>query len=180
MNVYIETKRLLLRTATVADTEALAAGRSSDFVMRYNLFRPCTAEQICRELEFSEYIAMTLRDSGEIIGCFSVKDDDFRYHVDSVAIEAWLTEKYARQGYMQETVLAMLDHLFLTRSLERVSVRIMDGNLASVGLVEKLGFEKEGYLKRGVKRYDGKVLDVHLYSIDRHLYLDKCKPQFAY
>ena len=175
MMVYIETDRLILRSATTDDAETLAVGRSSEFVMKYNLYRPCSADQIRDALEYSEYIVMTLRDNGEIIGCFSVKEDDFRYHVNSVSIEAWLTQQYAGQRYMSETVAAMLDYLFCVRMHERVSVRIMEGNVASVRLVEKLGFESEGYLKRGVKRYDDSVLDVYLYSIDRDSYLERYK-----
>ena len=175
MTVYIETERLILRTATPEDADVLALRRSSDFVMKYNLYRPSSAEDLLREMDFSEYIVLALREGGGVIGCLSVKEDDFRYHVDSVSIEAWLSEEYARKGYMHEAFSSMLEHLFCTRLHERVSARIMEGNIASIRLVEKLGFEREGCLRRGVRRYDGSVLDVYLYSIDRQYYLENHK-----
>jgi len=170
MSVYIETERLILREPSCDDAEALARSRSTEFVMRYNLYRPSTREQICRELECYEHILLVSKEDNRLIGCISIRDDDFRYHVDSVLIQAWLTEENARQGYMSEALRAMLRELFCVRNHERVSAQIMSENIASIKLVESLGFIREGYLKRAVRCYDGRVLDVCLYSLDSEEY----------
>lgn len=170
MDFYIETERLILRTPTHEDAEDLARCRSTDFVMRYNLYRPCSKEQICRELECYEHFALVTKENNRIIGCISLRDDDFRYHMDSVLIQAWLTEENARRGYMSEALRALLHELLCVRRHERVSAQIMSENTASIRLVESLGFEREGYLKRAIKCYDGRVFDLCLYSLDRESY----------
>ncbi len=170
MELYVETERLILRSANPEDAEELARARSTDFVMRYNLYRPCSAEQILTELECYEHFVLLARGRERIIGCISLRDDDVRYHVDSVLIQAWLTEDNARRGYMTEALRALLCELLTVRSHERVCARIMSENEASIRLVEGLGFEREGYLTRAVLAYDGIVHDVCLYTLDRDSY----------
>ena len=54
---YAQTPRLILRRPTEADAPALAQARSTDFVTRYNLYQPCGADQIQKELEYIAYMA---------------------------------------------------------------------------------------------------------------------------
>ena len=170
---YKETERLILRSPREGDAEALARARSTEFVMRYNLYRPCGAAEIIAELDTYEHIILTQKGSDTIIGCVSVRDDDFRYHMDSVALHAWLTEEYAHKGYMKEALDVMIKEVFCVRLHERIAIQILSENRASIRLAEKLGFEREGYLKRALKNAGGEVFDVVLYSLDRETYLKK-------
>ena len=167
MTAYLETDRLRLRAPTHDDAHALASARSCDFVMRYNLYRPSTAEEIVEELESFEHIVIERRDTGELVGCISLRDDSLRYHIDSLEIQAWLAEKFAGQGYMTEALGALIPRLFSEREIDLLSARIMSGNTASVRLVERLGFRNEGCIRRAVRHYDGRVLDMLVYSICR-------------
>jgi aminoglycoside 6'-N-acetyltransferase len=47
-------------------------------------------------------------------------------------------------GYMTEALRALLDHLFRTQGLHRVSAECDARNLRSVALLERLGFVREG------------------------------------
>lgn len=168
---YQETPRLILRSPIDSDPEALAQGRSTDFVTRYNLYQPCDAQQIRRELELYEHMVITLKGDGRVIGCVSIREDDTRYHMDSKTLHAWLVEEMAYQGYMAEVLAVVLDRLFVREGHERVAVQILSENRASIRLAEKVGFEREGYLKRALRNSRDQIFDVVLYSMDREAYL---------
>ncbi|GJA95297.1 hypothetical protein KAM358_31290 [Aeromonas caviae] len=48
---------------------------------------------------------------------------------------------------MQEVVAAGIDHLFRERGLHRIMASYMPANLRSGALLERLGFEQEGYAR---------------------------------
>ena len=170
MSFFKSTARLILQSATHADAAELAAKRSTPFVMRYNLYTPCDAAQIKAELDCYEHIVLKSPETGAIIGAISVRDDDFRYHVASKELHAWLTEEYAHQGLMGEALLPLMEKVFADGA-ERIAVRILADNKASLRLAEKLGFVREGYLARALKNAEGTVFDVVLYSISREEFL---------
>ena len=53
----------------------------------------------------------------------------------------WIGAPYARQGYMTEA----LHHAFTTLGLHRVEANIIPINRASIALVKRAGFRREGY-----------------------------------
>ena len=165
----IITKRLILRAATKADAAAIAAARSTPFVMRYNLYRPCDAQDILHELESTAWTVLEERESGALIGAFSAKEDDMRYHVNALEMQAWLTDSYAAKGYMTEALPPLMGALF-EDGVERLSVKIFAENVGAYRLVEKLGLSREGCLRQAVKTHTGEVFDVLLYSISREEY----------
>lgn len=176
MTLPIETERLLIRPSVPSDAVALSTGRSSDFVTRYNLYRPCDEEEYFSELSSAEeccreYFSVLDRSGGEPFGSVVLSEDSHRYHVDAVSVEAWLTEDRAGQGYMTEALSVILRLLFTERRRDRVSCEIMAENVASIRMVEKLGFVREGVLRGAVRTYDGIVHDSVLFSLTREEYL---------
>lgn len=167
----IVTKRLILRAATKADAAAIAAARSTPFVTRYNLYRPCDATRILRELESTAWTVLEERGSGVLVGAFSAKEDDLRYRVNSLEMQAWLTEPYAAKGYMTEALPPLMGALF-AGGADRLSVKIFAPNVGAYRLVEKLGLSREGCLRQAVQAPTGEVFDVLLYSISREEYRD--------
>lgn len=172
---YRSTERLIIRSAVLDDAEALAEARSTDFVMRYNLYEPCDAAQIKGELELYEHFVLISRATDAIIGCVCVREDDLRYHMDSKCLQAWLIYETAHQGYMAEALAVVFEELFLQRGHERLAIQILSQNRASLRLAEKLGFEREGYLKRALRNKKDEVFDVVLFSLEREAYLEKRK-----
>ncbi len=174
-NFFETTNRLILRSPKQSDAKFLAEKRGNEFITRFNLYKPCSHEQILKEFENFEHFILTLKDSQEIIGAVSVKDDPFRYHVEAKTLQAWLVQETAYKGYMAEALEVILEELFIKRGLEIVSVHIFGENKASMRLAEKLGFEREGYIKRAVKKDNGDVFDLAIYALDRNEYLEKKK-----
>ena len=58
---------------------------------------------------------------------------------------------HAGQGYMSEAFGLLLDAAFRTLRLHRVEANVQPGNAASLRLVERVGFAREGYSRLYVK-----------------------------
>ena len=59
--------------------------------------------------------------------------------------------EFAGQRYMSDAVQLMLRHAFVTLKLHRLEANIQPGNTASIALVKKAGFVREGYSRRYLK-----------------------------
>ncbi len=60
----------------------------------------------------------------------------------------WIDSGHQGQGLITEAVAATLAFVFTEAHLHRVQVAIMPRNTASLRVVEKLGFRREGYAER--------------------------------
>ena len=58
---------------------------------------------------------------------------------------------FAREGYMHEGLRLVLDYAFRQLGLHRLEANVQPGNVASIALVETLGFHREGYSPRYLK-----------------------------
>ncbi len=56
----------------------------------------------------------------------------------------WIGERFARHGYMSESIAAMVHHAFERMSLSRLEAACLPENVASRGLLEQSGFKYEG------------------------------------
>lgn len=59
----------------------------------------------------------------------------------------WMGAAYARQGYMTQAVRAFVPFAFSTLKLHRIEAACIPENAASVRLLEKTGFVREGYAR---------------------------------
>lgn len=59
----------------------------------------------------------------------------------------WMGAAFARQGYMTQAVRAVVPFSFSTLKLHRVEAACIPENAASVRLLEKTGFTREGYAR---------------------------------
>lgn len=60
----------------------------------------------------------------------------------------WMGAPYARQGYMSAAVATVLPFAFATLRLHRVEAACIPGNNASIRLLEKTGFRREGFARQ--------------------------------
>jgi len=60
----------------------------------------------------------------------------------------WMGAPYARQGYMAAAVNAVIPFAFGTLRLHRVEAACIPGNMASLKLLEKTGFKREGVARQ--------------------------------
>ncbi|MEJ2733010.1 MAG: GNAT family protein [Anaerolineae bacterium] len=71
------------------------------------------------------------------------------------------------QGYAQEAVQLLVEYLFAGYPVERVAAFTEDENKPAQRVLERVGFQREGVLRRAMFR-DGQWRDIAIYGILRH------------
>lgn len=66
----------------------------------------------------------------------------------SCSLGYWMGEAYAGRGYMTHAVKAVIPFVFGTLRLHRIDAACLPTNQASIRLLEKVGFSREGYARR--------------------------------
>jgi [ribosomal protein S5]-alanine N-acetyltransferase len=79
----------------------------------------------------------------------------------------WMGAAYARHGYMTAAVAAVIPFAFETLRLHRVEAACIPANVASVRLLEKTGFRREGFAREYLC-IDGIWQDHLLYARLKH------------
>jgi RimJ/RimL family protein N-acetyltransferase len=78
----------------------------------------------------------------------------------------WIGRPHWRRGYATEAAQAVVRFGFDELHLERIHARFMTRNRASGRVLEKLGFAREGVLRRDLFRF-GEFVDCELWSLLR-------------
>ncbi len=63
------------------------------------------------------------------------------------SIGYWIGASFARQGYMTAAVRALVPFCFRTLRLHRLEAACIPANTASIALLERTGFTREGYAR---------------------------------
>ncbi len=82
----------------------------------------------------------------------------------SASIGYWIGEKYSRNGYMKEALKVLIPSLFIDLRLNRIEAATLEENIASKNLLKKIGFKKEGVLRKYLK-INGTWRDHILYGL---------------
>ena len=90
------------------------------------------------------------RDSGELVGVVNVSEI-VRGAFHSAYLGYYAFAPHTRQGLMTEGVARVIDTAFRRLGLHRLEANVQPGNRASLRLVRRLGFRKEGYSPRYLK-----------------------------
>jgi len=106
-----------------------------------------------------------IRKDGDLIGGIGLL---YNHGLDAHRSEFgyWLGEDYRGKGYMTICVKAFIDFVFSSTRLVRIEGHAFKDNIGSCRVLEKSGFEKEGYLRKIVEK-NGEYLDAHLYALIR-------------
>jgi|WetSurMetagenome_2_1015567.scaffolds.fasta_scaffold68251_4 [ribosomal protein S5]-alanine N-acetyltransferase len=64
----------------------------------------------------------------------------------------WIAEKYWGKNYATEALKAVTDLALNELKIDRVQAYVFDGNIASEKVLEKCGYEYEGYLRKSHKK----------------------------
>jgi [ribosomal protein S5]-alanine N-acetyltransferase len=65
----------------------------------------------------------------------------------AASVGYWMGQTYVRQGYMTAAVGAVIPFAFNTLRLHRLEAACIPTNIASIRLLEKTGFVREGYAR---------------------------------
>lgn len=75
----------------------------------------------------------------------------------------WLGEPYWGRGLMTAVVRATVDAVFRDFNVARLEASVFAWNPASMRVLEKCGFEREGVLRNSISK-DGALIDAVLYA----------------
>ena len=82
----------------------------------------------------------------------------------SASLGYWIGEKHSRNGYMKEALKLLIPSLFVDLRLNRIEAATLEENIASKNLLKKIGFKKEGLLRKYLK-INGTWRDHILYGL---------------
>src|SRR5579871_4991426 len=86
------------------------------------------------------------RDDDELIGGLTLANIR-RGVAQAGSLGYWMGEPFVRRGYMTAAVLALVPFAFSTLRLHRIEAACIPTNAASIRLLEKTGFSREGYAR---------------------------------
>jgi RimJ/RimL family protein N-acetyltransferase len=151
----LKTERLKLRVMRMDDAPALAAYRDLPEIARYQSWpMPFTlddARQMLRDqtnlddLPPTDWVQVAIEHAGEVIGDLAVN-----LKADGCVAELGFTLAPAHhgKGYASEAAGAMVDALLAHTNVHRIVASIDPANVASMRLLEHLGFSYEGTARR--------------------------------
>ncbi|MGR3764353.1 GNAT family N-acetyltransferase [Rossellomorea sp. NS-SX7] len=118
-----------------------------------------------KRMENDEYYAfgIFLTETNELIGNLSLSDV-IRGPLQCCYVGYSLSQKQNGKGYATEAVQLAVDYAFQELKLHRVEAGVMLHNIASMRVLEKSGFHKEGIFIKNVK-INGKWEDHQHFAI---------------
>ncbi len=168
----LRTTRLTLREILPSDSQALFALHSDTDWMQWYGVDPITEPQQADQLAqlFASWFhagtgfrwALERVQDGRLIGTCGL----FRWNKSwqNCLIGYEILRNCHGQGYMREALTAVLDYGFSTMQLHRIQAESHPNNLASIGLVTRLGFRFEG-VHREQAFWGGRFHDLNCYSL---------------
>jgi ribosomal-protein-alanine N-acetyltransferase len=117
--------------------------------------------------EFASGVALPLllfsRSTDELLGGLTIGHIR-RGASQSCMIGYWMGERHAGQGHMSAAVRIVIEHIFERLNLHRIEAACIPENDRSIRLLEKAGFQREGYMRDYLK-IRGEWRDHLLYAL---------------
>ena len=107
---------------------------------------------------------IALATDDRLMGSVSIFHTDFTHRRAEIGYA--LGRAYWGKGYMQETLKAILNYAFTVLHLHRIEADVDPRNDASVRTLERLGFQREGYLRERWQ-VNGEIQDAFFYGLLR-------------
>ena len=170
----IVTPRTTLRWISEDDVDGLFAIFSDPQVMRYWSSVPLANREAAAEMQrgiaegnHNETMlkwGLALRESDAVIGTATL----FHLNLDNGRAEIGYAMGRAHwgKGYMNEALQALVAHAFDVMHLRRLEADVDPRNTASIRTLERLGFQREGYLRERW-HVGGEIQDALFYGLLR-------------
>lgn len=171
----LQSERLLLREITEQDVEDVFEIYSNKEVMlyfadRFPFEKISEAETMIRE--YKEALSknwgmrwgIVLKETGKLIGTcgfHAISEYDKR-----IEIGYDLNRDYWQKGIMTEALSLIIDYAFRNTDVNRIEAMVEPPNTGSRALLEKLGFQYEGTLRKH-EMCRGDFVDIQMFSLLR-------------
>ena len=119
----------------------------------------CTRRAFLRYFKNSNYLANMDRaysflifkcDDKVLLGGINIGNVR-RGVAQSASLGYWIGAQHARNGYMKEALKLLIPSAFVDLRLNRIEAATLEENIASRNLLKKIGFKKEGVLRKYLK-----------------------------
>lgn len=169
----LRTKRLILREIRPSDAPAIFAIFSDPDVTRFYGMEPYQKVTEAEDLvtrwhkrfadrQLIRWVITPKNETDKVIGTCGFNEWKRHFHCAGVGYD--LAPSYWRQGVMSEALTAVLKFGFAKMGLNRVEAHVLLENVASIKLLEKIGFKHEGIL-RDYGYWSQSFHDLHLYAV---------------
>ncbi|MCJ8012331.1 GNAT family N-acetyltransferase [Paenibacillus sp. KQZ6P-2] len=150
LNIEDAVELLRLETENREIFEKFSMTRSNDFYTMENQIKRITKNQETM-LEGQEYnFGIFINNNDKLIGTISLFQV-IRGSLQNAIIGYFLDERSNGKGYATEAVKLVIDYAFNELMLHRIEAGVMPHNIASMRVLEKAGFHKEGISQKNVK-----------------------------
>jgi ribosomal-protein-alanine N-acetyltransferase len=170
----IEARRVILRWIGEEDVDALYAIFSDPEVMRYWSTTPLVDRNAAVDLLKDIHAGfeqrsllkwgVARRTDNALIGTVTLINFDFTHRRAEVGYA--LGRAHWGGGYIQEALHALLGYAFEVLDLHRLEADVDPRNAASIRTLERLGFQREGYLRQRWQ-VGGEIQDALFYGLLR-------------
>lgn len=170
MRKIIKTRRFTLRPFRMSDAASIAKNINHRQIAR-NLLTvpfPYTIKDARKHLKLTlkrsrkrkhAPISLAIDIDGEVVGAIGL----FRVTSHKAEMGYWLTHRLWGQGIMAEAVKKMTSFAFNELGLHRVYAHVFYFNKASMRVLEKAGFAREGILRKHDLK-GKRLVDSHLFA----------------
>ena len=166
--------RVELHTLSEADRDefidAMARSRSFHGTWISPPATPAEFDQLLRRAEDDSFVSLVirLREDGRLAGMFNISEIVRRAFQSGYVGYGGIAGLEGR-GYMTEGMGLVLDHAFGELGLHRLEANIQPGYTASIALVRRCGFVREGFSEKYLK-IDGEWRDHERWAIRAELW----------
>ena len=148
---FLKTERLVLRNLMPQDADVMFDYRNNEICFRYQKGQTKDYAEIAKMIERRRAdvlsaeapfrVAVALKETDEMIGEIVVKPK-----TDMIELGYTFSYRYHRRGYAFEALTALIDQLH-RMAPDRVFISFVEPqNIASMGLLRKLGYRDMGYV----------------------------------
>jgi ribosomal-protein-alanine N-acetyltransferase len=123
-----------------------SAVRADDYYSPEKIRSRLLQQEMAFEEGHAVHFAVLDRDTGQMIGACNFSGI-VRGALQACYLGYHIDQSREGQGLMQEALEAGIGYLFETMNLHRIMANYIPGNERSARLLERLGFEREGYAK---------------------------------
>ncbi|MCR5836051.1 MAG: GNAT family N-acetyltransferase [Lachnospiraceae bacterium] len=131
-------------------------------------------------IDNEERWAIELKQIRTVIGNIGVCHNNNRGNYYDKTVSFVSAEEYRGSGYMTEALNSIIKYLFEETGVELITEYHYPSNNASKRVLEKYGFEYEGIIEQGCKRFDGEIMDAVCYPLLRSDYCEKNDDCYVY
>ncbi|MEO2266343.1 GNAT family N-acetyltransferase [Pseudoalteromonas sp. YIC-656] len=159
---------MTLRPFIHADIDSLVAMLNDENVQRFlspKIPFPYTYEDATWWVEEGSCAGLTraVQVDGKLVGCIGALAGVHEYQ-HSAEVGYWFGKEHWGQGFAQKALTLLIEEVVETSQWVRLFAMVFEGNHASVNVLQKCGFVKEGQLKNAICK-NQQFFDAHLFAL---------------